>query len=226
MQSDSAKSDGTNSDWRIRWRKSSDFGLGPSEYQSKNGIDDSGFNQVKMSLRRAWDTQQYQYEVHKAAVRVAIDALNYEYDHGVRTKSPRLSADRLQLSGDASSALETKISASSARLWWLRIIREYAASSSHRTGLGCHVKRLGTSLRGRTGSQGRVGRLSPGPSDVHSVCLFAAPDTAVVDVGLKFQSPNTNYCRITPANKRTTRAPSTDPISHKKPVSICTNEIW
>ena len=41
---------------------------------------------------------QQQYEVHtKVRVRVAIDALDYEYNHDTRTQSPRLTASRLQL---------------------------------------------------------------------------------------------------------------------------------
>ena len=38
-------------------------------------------------------------------------------------------------------------------------------------------------------SQSRLGCLSPGPREVHS--LGAAPDIAVVDVGLNFLSPKT-----------------------------------
>ena len=69
---------------------------------------------------------QQQNEVH-AEVRVAIEALDYEYNHNARTQSPRLSAARLWLAAgvDAGSGLETKKgSAPSARLSWLRIIRE------------------------------------------------------------------------------------------------------
>ena len=41
---------------------------------------------------------QQQYEVHtKVRVRVAIDALDYKYNHGARLQSPRLTAARLQL---------------------------------------------------------------------------------------------------------------------------------
>ena len=40
---------------------------------------------------------QQQYEVNAAAVRVAIDALDYEYNHDARTQSPRLCADRLRV---------------------------------------------------------------------------------------------------------------------------------
>ena len=56
----------------------------------------------------------------------------------------------------------------------------------------CHVKRRGTSLRGQTRvSRRRLGYLSPGPSEVHSVRLFAAPDIAVVDFGLNSLSSKT-----------------------------------
>ena len=137
-----------------------------------------------------------QYEVHTASSTSSDRCveLRIKPHGGVRTQSPRLSADRLQLSGDAGSDLETKkSSAPRARLSWLRVIREYAASSSHRAGLGCQVKRLGTSLRGQTVSQDRLERLSPGPSDVISARLFAAPDTAAaVDVVLNILSLNTN----------------------------------
>ena len=54
-----------------------------------------------------------------------------------------------------------------------------------------HVKRLGTSFRGQTRvSQRRLGCLRPGPSEVRSARLFAAPViAAVVGVGLNFLSP-------------------------------------
>ena len=48
-----------------------------------------------MELSRAGLVQQ-QDEVH-TNVRVAIDALDYEYNHDARTQSPRLTAVRLQL---------------------------------------------------------------------------------------------------------------------------------
>ena len=55
----------------------------------------SVFNQVKIELSRAGLVQQ-QEEVH-TKIRVAIDALDYEYNHDARTQSPRLTAARLQL---------------------------------------------------------------------------------------------------------------------------------
>ena len=51
------------------------------------------------------------------------------------------------------------------------------------------MKRLGTSLRGQSiVSEHRLGCLSPEPNEVQSA-LGAAPDIAVVDVGLNFLSP-------------------------------------
>ena len=55
----------------------------------------SVFNQVKISLSRAGQVEQ-QYKVH-TKVRVAIDALDYEYKHDGQTQSPRLIVARLQL---------------------------------------------------------------------------------------------------------------------------------
>ena len=57
----------------------------------------SVFNQIKSN--RAKSVQQ-QYKVHtkvRVRVLVAIDALDYEYNHDARTQSPRLTAARLQL---------------------------------------------------------------------------------------------------------------------------------
>ena len=66
----------------------------------------SVFNQVKISLSRAGQVEQ-QYKVH-TKVRVAIDALDYEYNNDARTRSPRLSAVRLQVAvGRWGSDLET-----------------------------------------------------------------------------------------------------------------------
>ena len=82
------------------------------------------------------------------------------------------------------------------------------------------MKRLGTSLRGRIASHGRLGCLNPGSIDVHSPRLFEEPDTALDDVGLNLPSPNINFYSITRTNKRITRALSTDPTSDTEPVSI------
>ena len=57
-----------------------------------------------------------------------------------RRASPQ--PDYSWLSVDAASDLENKeSSAPSARLSWLRIMREYAQSSSSRAGLGCFVEK-------------------------------------------------------------------------------------
>ena len=53
------------------------------------------FNQVKITRIRAGLVQQ-QYEAH-TKVRVAIDALDSEYNHDARTQFPRLSAARLHI---------------------------------------------------------------------------------------------------------------------------------
>ena len=110
MQSNFAKSNGIKSDLRIRWSKSSDFGRKSDDsthqiIKSKNG--NGVFNQVKIQLSRAGLVQQ-QYEVHtKARVRVAIDALECEYNRDARTQSPRLTAARLQLASCRSTRART-----------------------------------------------------------------------------------------------------------------------
>ena len=102
MQSDFAQSDGTKPDLRIRWLKSSDFAPKSNDsahriIKSKNGI---GLQSSKNLTEQSRLVQQ-QYDVPtKVRVRVAIDALDYEYNHGARTQSPRLSATRLQLAVD------------------------------------------------------------------------------------------------------------------------------
>ena len=109
-----------------------------------------------MYLSRVGLVQQ-QCDVH-AKVRVAIDALDYEYNHDSRKQTPRLTAARLQLAvGRRGLALRGQgDSAPSARLSWLRVMREYTQEQQLIV-LGSdallkkyHVKRLGTSLRGQT----------------------------------------------------------------------------
>ena len=102
---------------------------------------------------------------------------------------------------------------------YLRVIRESAASSRQSS---CWLRklsreaprRLGTSLRGQTRvSQHRLGCLSPGPSEVLSARLFAAPDAAVVDVGLNFLSPTThllNHKSIPVQTKDRSTIPTSD----------------
>ena len=82
-------------------------------------------------MDRAWETQQ-QYEVHTGVVRVAIDVLNYEYNHDARRQSPRLSADRLQLSGDAGLDQETTKTTHPAR-----IFRGYVSFDSTQQAASC-----------------------------------------------------------------------------------------
>ena len=93
------------------------------------------------------------------SVRVAIDALDYEYNHDARTQSPRLTAVRLQLAvGRRGLGLREQGEKRTQRASFvaIRVMREYTQSSSSRAGLGCfveekyHVKRLGTSPRGQT----------------------------------------------------------------------------
>ena len=113
-------------------------------------------DQVKIYLSRAGLVQQ-EYEVHtKVQVRVAIDALDYEYNHDARTQSPRLTAARLQLAVGRRRLGPREQGEQRTRLSWLRTMRESTQSSSSRAGIGFvvekkyHVKRLGTSLRGQT----------------------------------------------------------------------------
>ena len=98
MQSDIAKSDGINSDLRIRWPKSSYFGPKSDDSVhriliSKKGI---GFELNKNLIVQGLDSSSTTTRYH-IEVRVAIDALDYEYNHDARTQSRRLSAARLQL---------------------------------------------------------------------------------------------------------------------------------
>ena len=91
MQSDIAKSDGIKSSLRIRWPKSLD--VGPKFDDSVHRILKSK-NGIGLSSRKRVTEQslvQQQYEV-RTDVRVPIDALDYEYNHNARTRSPRLSA--------------------------------------------------------------------------------------------------------------------------------------
>ena len=59
--------------------------------KSKNGI---GLRSSKNLTAQSLVPQQY--KVH-TEVRVAIDALGYEYNYDARTQSPRLSAARLRV---------------------------------------------------------------------------------------------------------------------------------
>ena len=93
-------------------------------------------------------------------IRVAIDVLDYAYNHDPRTRWPRLSAGRLQIAVDGRGLgprdLEVFQEQRTQRPSFvaIRIMQEYTQSSSSSAGLGCfvekkhHVNRLGTYLRG------------------------------------------------------------------------------
>ena len=95
-------------------------------------------------------------------LRVAIDALDYEYNHDARTQSPSLAAARLQLTvGRRGLGPREQGDQGNQRASFLAtyvIMREYTQREQHssRAGLGCfsenkfHMKCIGTSLRGRT----------------------------------------------------------------------------
>ena len=104
---------------------------------------------------------QQQYEVHtNVRVRVAIDALDYEYNHDARTQSPRLTAARLQLAvGRRVLGLREQREQRTQRASF--VATDHArvhTEQQQRIVLGSgallkkqyHVKRLGTSLRGQT----------------------------------------------------------------------------
>ena len=94
--------------------------------------------------------------INVVQVRVAIDALDSEYNHDARTQSPRLTAARLQLAVGRRGLGPREQGEQRTRLSWLRIMRDYTQSCSSRAGPGCfvankyHVKRIGTSLRAQT----------------------------------------------------------------------------
>ena len=91
-------------------------------------------------------------------VRVAIDALDYEYNHDARTQSPRLTAARLQLAvgrrglGSREQGEQRTQRASFVAKYHAREYTEQQLSSWAR--MLClkkyHAKRLGTSLGGQT----------------------------------------------------------------------------
>ena len=136
---------------RIRWPSD------PSAHRilkSKNGIDLSFKSLTEQSL-----VQQQQYEVHTEE-RVAIDALDYEYNEDARTPSPRLCAARLQLAvgrhglGPRDQEEQRTQGASLVATYHTRV---HSSSSSRSSCLARmlgfkknHVMRLGTCLRGQT----------------------------------------------------------------------------
>ena len=144
VQSDFGKSDWIKSDLRIRWPKSSDFG--PKSDDSTHRIIKSksrmGLQSSKNLTDRA-DLVQQQYEVH-TKVRVAIDALEYEYNHDARTQSPRLPVARLQLAvgarglGPRDQEEQRTQRALFVATYHLRV-HSVAAALGHRAGLGCLV---------------------------------------------------------------------------------------
>ena len=146
MQTDFAKSDGIKSNLRIRWPKSSDFGpkSGDSTHQiikSKNGF---GLQSTKNLAERSRYSSSTRHTKVRVRARVAIDALDDEYNHDARTLSPRLTAARLQLAvgrRGLGPREHKEGSAPSARLSWLRIMRADTQSSSSRAGLGCFVEK-------------------------------------------------------------------------------------
>ena len=162
MQSYFASSDGIKSDLRIRCPKSSDFG--PKSDDSTNRIlkSENGIG-LYSSKNLAEQTRP-----GTAAVRGTHKSTSTSSDRcvGLRIQPRRANAvaapHRSQTTASCRSTrvrtyVENKeSSAPSARLSWLRIMREYTQSSSSRAGLGCfvekkkHVKRLDTSLRGQT----------------------------------------------------------------------------
>ena len=103
---------------------------------------------------------QQQYEVHtkvRVRVRVAIDALDYEYNHDARTQSPRLTAARLQLAvGGRGLEPREQGEQRTQRTSFVATYHTRVHTAAARSGLGSfvekkyHVKRLGTSLRGQT----------------------------------------------------------------------------
>ena len=127
MQTDIVKSDGIKFDFENPMAQV--VRLGPWDYQIE-----------KWHPSTAWYTQQQQYEVN-TKVRVAVDALDYEYNHDARTQSPRLSATRLQLAvvrGPRDQEEQRTQRASFVATYRKRV--HTAAAVSHRAGLECMVK--------------------------------------------------------------------------------------
>ena len=144
-------------------------------------------------------------QVH-TEVRVAIDALDYEYNHDARMQSPCLSAARLQLAVGRRGLGPRDREQCTQRAFFVATyhtrVHHSSSSSSSSSRSSCwarmlgwkkiHVKRLGTSLRGQTRvSQRRLGCLSPGPSEVHSSRARYTTIVEVVNVGLNFLFPKT-----------------------------------
>ena len=139
------------------------------------------------------------HELYEEVVRVISSdrCVGLQYHHDSRTQSPRLSADRPQLSGDLGSDRETQEEKRTQRASFVATyrtrVRRNQQSAIVLSSDDWFREMPREALHGQTrGNQHSLGRLSPGPSEVHSARLCAAPDTAaVVDVGLNFLSPNT-----------------------------------
>ena len=101
----------------------------------------SVFNQVKIQLSRAGLLRQ-QYEVHtkvRVRIRVAIDALDYEYNRDARTQSPRRTAARLQLAVGGRGfgpRVQGEQRTQRASFVAIRIIREYQVHTEQQLVLG------------------------------------------------------------------------------------------
>ena len=102
----------------------------------------SVFNQVKIYLSRAGLVQQ-QYEVY-TKVRVAIDVLDYEYNHDARTQTPRLTAARLQLAvGRRGLGPREQGEQRTTRVFRGCVSCETTnRAAAHRAGLGCFVEKV------------------------------------------------------------------------------------
>ena len=101
-----------------------------------------------MYLSRVGLVQQ-QCDVH-AKVRVAIDALDYEYNHDSRTQSPRLSVASLQLSvgrrglGPRDQQEQRTQRVSFVATYHTRVHTASAAAVGYRAGLVCLVEKKTT----------------------------------------------------------------------------------
>ena len=135
--------------------------FGPKSDDSTHGIikSENGFGlwSSKNLAERNPYSSSTRYTKVRVRVRVAIDALDYEYNHDARTQSPRLTAARLQLAVGRRGLgpREKESSAPSASF-----VATYHTRVHTEQQLSCwaqmlfwkkyHVKRLGTSLRGQT----------------------------------------------------------------------------
>ena len=184
--------------------KSSDFGQNPTTRPidaahrilgSKNGI--------RILLRKTITEQSLGYTACcnrsksyiQQTVRVPIDALNYEYNHGARTQSLRFFADRLvgrrgleprdqkeQRTQGASfvATYHTRVRSQRQSSCWARMPREAPGQIFSRP--DCH-------------EQSAQARVLESGAERHAlgVSLRGARHSTIVDVGLMIFCPNTNY---------------------------------